>query len=1079
MKYNAEEEEQAETLKQKTAQLQTLKQTSARMAEAQKREMKNKAKSPVPKKQKPKEKESESSSLGSTGAKAEWEAAKANGANNDALDKLMDLIGLEAVKDEFLSIQASIDAKIRQGVSLSEERFSCSLLGNPGTGKTTVARLWGAFLTSTGAIPGDVFKETTGSKLASQGVPGCEKMIEDIKDDGGGVLFIDEAYQLSSGNSPGGKAVLDYLLAEVENLRGKVVFVLAGYDKEMESFFSHNPGLPSRFPITLKFGDYTDDELLRIFQRQIHKKFSGRMQLEDGDDGLYARIVARRIGRGRGKPGFGNARAVENAIDRILKSQAKQIRSAKRAGTTIDELSLSKFDLIGPEPTKALDNCPAWTKLNQMIGLAKVKEELKAFRDTVITNYHRELDEEPIIDFSLNRVFLGPPGTGKTTVANLYGQILAHLGLLSNGEVVIKNPSDFVGAALGQSEAQTKGILASTVGKVLVIDEAYGLYGGDGVADPYKTAVIDTIVAEVQSVPGDDRCVLLLGYDDQMQEMFQKVNPGLSRRFPMSSGFIFEDFDDDALSQIFDLKLKQSAFKVSGEAKGAAIEVLRRARNRPNFGNAGEIDILLDSAKASHQKRVSAGQAKRGVLDAIDFDSDFDRATRDIDVRALFSGDVGRENVITLLEGYQHRVRELKSLDMDPKEEIPFSFLFRGPPGTGKTTTARKMGKVYYDMGFLSTAEVIECSASDMIGQYVGQTGPKVQQLMEKALGKVLFIDEAYRLADGGFAKEAVDELVDCVTKPKYQGRLIIILAGYVNDINRLLSINPGMSSRFPEVVDFDGLSAGDSFQLLRKLLQVKKKEIQKKGKTLDICCLEAPSERFEQSLLDLFTQLRNVEGWASGRDVKQIAKNVFKSVKLTAETPTVFEENVEGELGKFLSERSNRVAAQYGLQDGVASAPSAMPQNPPALMRHSTTTETSARMEEAPAEENSLEENNADSDSNNHPSGARRVAVRDAGVSDEVWEQLEKDKAAEKQREANYQKLREAYKKASDDARDAIVKQLLEEEDRRKKEAAAKKKLAMMGRCPVGFAWIKQAGGYRCAGGSHWMSNGEIEKAG
>jgi replication-associated recombination protein RarA len=1075
MKYSAEEQEEAQALKQKTEQLQSLKRASARLAEVKKRELQNKATSPAPKKQKPNEKESQSTWSGLTGAKAEWESAKANGAANAALDKLMDLIGLESIKDEFLSIQASIDAKIRQGVSLSEERFSCSLLGNPGTGKTTVARLWGAFLTSTGAIPGDVFKETTGSKLASQGVPGCEKMIEDIKDDGGGVLFIDEAYQLSSGNSPGGKAVLDYLLAEVENLRGKVVFVLAGYDKEMESFFSHNPGLPSRFPITLKFGDYTDDELLRIFQLQIHKKFKGRMQLEDGDDGLYARIVARRIGRGRGRPGFGNARAVENAIDRILKSQAKHIRKAKRAGTEIDELSLTKLDLIGPEPTKALDNCPAWKELNQMIGLVKVKEELKAFRDTVITNYHRELEEEPSIDFSLNRVFMGPPGTGKTTVAKLYGQILAHLGLLSNGEVVIKNPSDFVGAALGQSEAQTKGILASTVGKVLVIDEAYGLYGGDGVADPYKTAVIDTIVAEVQSVPGDDRCVLLLGYDDQMQEMFQKVNPGLSRRFPMSSGFQFEDFDDDALSQIFDLKLKQSAFKVSGEAKGAALEVLRRARNRPNFGNAGEIDILLDRAKASQQKRSSLGQARRGVLDAVDFDSDFDRATRDTDVRALFKGDVGREKVITLLEGFQQRVRELKSLDMDPKEEIPFSFLFRGPPGTGKTTTAKKMGKVYYDMGFLSTAEVIECSASEMIGQYVGQTGPKVQQLMEKALGKVLFIDEAYRLADGGFAKEAVDELVDCVTKPKYQGRLIIILAGYVNDMNRLLSINPGMSSRFPETIDFEALSSEDCFQLLRNELQRKKKEMQHKGKTLDITSLEAPSERFKQSALRLFRQLRDIEGWASGRDVKQIAKNVFKSVKLTAEMPTVSEESVEGELCKFLAERSERAAAQHGLAPPLQ----AMSQIPPTLNGPSMTTETLTTTESALEEVEVLEEEFAGNGPDDHSSGSRRVVVRDASVSDEVWEQLEKDKAAEAQREANYQKLKEAAKKAKDGARAAIVKQLLEEEDRRKKEQAMKKKLAMMGRCPVGYEWIKQDGGYRCAGGSHWMSDGDIEKAG
>lgn len=100
--------------------------------------------------------------------------------------------------------------------------------------------------------------------------------------------------------------------------------------------------------------------------------------------------------------------------------------------------------------------------------------------------------------------------------------------------MVIKNPADFVGNVLGQSESNTKAILATTLGKVLIIDEAYLLYSGtSGISnqsDTYKTAVIDTIVAEVQSVPGEDRCVFLLGYKEQIMTMFQNVKPGLSRR---------------------------------------------------------------------------------------------------------------------------------------------------------------------------------------------------------------------------------------------------------------------------------------------------------------------------------------------------------------------------------------------------------------------------------------------------------------------------------------------------------------------------------------------------------------------
>ena len=256
--------------------------------------------------------------------------------------------------------------------------------------------------------------------------------------------------------------------------------------------------------------------------------------------------------------------------------------------------------------------------------------------------------------------------------------------------VIVKNPADFVGSVLGESEKNTKGILASTVGKVLVIDEAYSLYGGgkgDGAgshADPYKTAVIDTIVAEVQSTPGEDRCVLLLGYKDEMEDMFQKANPGLSRRFPLDSAFIFEDFTDDELRQILDLKLKQQGFEATDQGKRVALEVLRRARNRPHFGNAGEVDILLNGAKARYQRRLSTGKKPKNAatLEARDFDENFDRGERtETNIRVLFEKVVGCDDIVAQLEGYQEIARNMKELDMDPREQIPFNFLFRGPPG--------------------------------------------------------------------------------------------------------------------------------------------------------------------------------------------------------------------------------------------------------------------------------------------------------------------------------------------------------------------------------------------------------------
>ena len=283
-------------------------------------------------------------------------------------------------------------------------------------------------------IPGNQFVETTGAAAASNGVKECKAMVDGVLSKGGGVIFIDEAYQLTSGNNPGGPAVLDYLLAEVENLRGKVVFVLAGYNKQMESFFAHNPGLPSRFPIRMTFEDYTDDELLRILELKINVKYRGAMKCEDGLRGLYCRIVARRVGYCRGKEGFGNARAVENTLSIIAKRQANRIRRRRNDKVRPDDFLLTKEDLIGPEPRNALSKCQAWKELKRLIGLGSVKDAIKALVDSIQQNYQRELAEQPPIQYSLNKVFLGNPGTGKTTVAKLYGRILVSLGLLSKGE---------------------------------------------------------------------------------------------------------------------------------------------------------------------------------------------------------------------------------------------------------------------------------------------------------------------------------------------------------------------------------------------------------------------------------------------------------------------------------------------------------------------------------------------------------------------------------------------------------------------------------------------------------------------
>jgi hypothetical protein len=401
------------------------------------------------------------------------------------------------------------------------------------------------------------------------------------------------------------------------------------------------------------------------------------------------------------------------------------------------------------------------------------------------------------------------------------------------------------------------------------------------------------------------------------------------------------------------------------------------------------------------------------------------------------------------------------------------------------------MGKVYYDMGFLATAEVIECSAKDLVGEYVGQTGPKAQKLIESALGKVLFVDEAYRLGEGPYGKEAVDELVDCITKPRFLNKLVIILAGYDHEINKMLDVNPGLSSRFAESVDFQTLSAENCFQLLRSKLEKKQK--------FDTSSLSTPSTAFRGQVLAKFDELSSLGNFANGRDVETVCKYVTNTImkvkKPAGDALRVTEEIVINQVDRMIEERTAR--AQSAKTDatpqataGALAMPTQTRDRPAQPVTRSTSTvaaksqaASAVEAQSQPAEEAHEAKDEPDENSDN-----AAKSIRDAGVSDAIWNQLQLDaqKVEEEKRELQRladkeEELRQWLKKCADAKRQLelaeIERKRKELEEKLRREAEEQAKLAKMGVCPVGYQWIRQTGGYRCAGGSHCVSDAQMQK--
>ena len=526
-----------------------------------------------------------------------------------------------------------------------------------------------------------------------------------------------------------------------------------------------------------------------------------------------------------------------------------------------------------PDPDREIDALRAdpdgpLSILENLVGLDTVKEQVGTLVNLNKLVRRRELAGLPSLPMSRHLVFAGPPGTGKTTVARLYGGILAQLGILREGHLVEVARTDLVASVIGGTALKTTEVFNRALGGVLFIDEAYTLSAGSrGTGPDFGREAIDTLVKLMED-HRDDIMVIVAGYSAEM-ESFLASNPGLASRF--SRTVEFGNYRVPELVTIVERAAAAHGYEFGGETRDALAAHFERMPKGADFGNGRAARKVFEEMVDRQASRL-AGLAEIRDLDLTKLvpedvsdeaaappktDDGAGAAELLEELRAMVGLEAAKqqvEDVVNLLR--QARRREAAGM---PAPKISQHLVFAGPPGTGKTTVARLYGRLLAELGVLPEGQLIETARADLVGRYVGHTAQLTREAFDRARGGVLFIDEAYTLtprgggSGGDFGQEAVDTLMKLMED--HRDEVVVIVAGYQEQMQGFLASNPGLASRFTRRIDFAHYSDADLVTI-----------VERQAEALGYTC----SAETTAALLDFFAAVPRDRSFGNGRLARQ-----------------------------------------------------------------------------------------------------------------------------------------------------------------------------------------------------------------
>ena len=705
---------------------------------------------------------------------------------------LPELVGMQDVKVQLEEFVEKCKVIRRFKSFGSSEMTNILITGNSGSGKTYLAECIDAYLRKEGITTKPMMKLADSAELAT--FCKSDNWDENVRSVHGGILFIDKAenYMDADGCDDDIKTIFDNL----EIWGGKVIVILAGLTVETCGYMASHNAERSRFALHLHLRDYSIEELRDIALYSLRKE--GITLTTETTDKLVGVIKNKK--RNADEP-------LQNALlaKKLALDMAVSLKMRDRNGTVVvpDDLKHT------PYVRKTKDEILA--TLDNFVGIDEIRQALIEMIDTLDDNARRNPDGKRVIKDHYR--FVGNPGTGKTTIARVFADILSALDVLPVGQLIEVSRKDLVAGYVGQTAPLVESVFEKAMGGVLFIDEAYSLKQGDN--DSFGQEAIDTLLKLAEDNRGKIVCIVA-GYSKEMND-FMKTNSGLESRFNME--IHFRDYNGDELAEIFRRRVKAEGMQLSADAEAMLNEYFGGIYNRrtPQFGNAREVRNIFDrtmknqSQRLRKQRLAATDDSPSDLYTIVSADiagDDYGKALSMDDCLAHLDGLVGLDRVkrevrqlaqeININMQRRNRHGNLSETSLD-------HYVFSGNPGTGKTTVARLMAQVFHSLKLLPTDNLVEVTRTELVAPFVGQTAPKTTAVVQSALGGILFIDEAYTLANGGendFGQEAIDTLLKLLLD--YKGKFICIIAGYTANMEQFLDSNPGLKSRFSKKIEFD-----------------------------------------------------------------------------------------------------------------------------------------------------------------------------------------------------------------------------------------------------------------------------------